>query len=109
MADRVPPEELLAGFAELDLDRARRRGYPEAVYCRGKTPGQVGAIAAALRRAGARTLFTRATAAHAAAVLAELRAALLTMLNSCAPGVAVVNIDNGYGAGHLAAQIAAPC
>jgi pyridinium-3,5-biscarboxylic acid mononucleotide synthase len=35
-------------------------------------------------------------------------APLLTMLNSCAPGVAVVNIDNGYGAGHLAAQIAAP-
>lgn len=32
---------------------------------------------------------------------------LLSMLNSCAPGVAVVNIDNGYGAGHLAAQIAA--
>ena len=31
--------------------------------------------------------------------------ALLTMLNSCAPGVAVVNIDNGYGAGHMAAQI----
>jgi NCAIR mutase (PurE)-related protein len=30
------------------------------------------------------------------------------MLNSCAPGVAVVNIDNGYGAGHMAAQIAAP-
>ena len=35
-------------------------------------------------------------------------AALLTMLNACSPGVAVVNIDNGYGAGHLAAQIAAP-
>jgi NCAIR mutase (PurE)-related protein len=35
-------------------------------------------------------------------------AALLAMLNACAPGVAVVNIDNGYGAGHLAAQIAAP-
>ena len=35
-------------------------------------------------------------------------AALLTMLNACAPGVAVVNIDNGYGAGHLAAQITAP-
>ncbi len=218
-------EEVLAGFAELDLDRARRRGYPEAVYCRGKTPGQVGVIAAALRRAGARTLFTRASPAHAQAVLTELPAALhaadcgllawppeppepvggrvlvvaagtadhpvarealltarhlgraadlvmdvgvaglhrllgrldalraarvivvvagmdgalpgvvaglvaapvvavptstgygasfeglaplLTMLNSCAPGVAVVNIDNGYGAGHLAAQIAAP-
>ncbi len=35
-------------------------------------------------------------------------APLLTMLNACAPGVAVVNIDNGYGAGHLAAQISRP-
>jgi pyridinium-3,5-biscarboxylic acid mononucleotide synthase len=35
-------------------------------------------------------------------------AALLAMLNACAPGVGVVNIDNGYGAGHLAAQITAP-
>lgn len=32
-------------------------------------------------------------------------AALLTMLNSCAPGVAVVNIDNGFGAGYLAGLI----
>ena len=34
-------------------------------------------------------------------------APLLAMLNACSPGVGVVNIDNGYGAGHLAAQIAA--
>ncbi|MBZ5739340.1 nickel pincer cofactor biosynthesis protein LarB [Nocardioides mangrovi] len=33
-------------------------------------------------------------------------AALLAMLNSCAPGVAVVNIDNGYGAGVHAARVA---
>jgi NCAIR mutase (PurE)-related protein len=32
-------------------------------------------------------------------------AALLAMLNSCAAGVAVVNIDNGFGAGYLAARI----
>ena len=32
-------------------------------------------------------------------------AALLAMLNSCANGIAVVNIDNGYGAGYLAALI----
>jgi NCAIR mutase (PurE)-related protein len=32
-------------------------------------------------------------------------AALLAMLNSCAAGVAVVNIDNGFGAAHLACQI----
>ena len=31
--------------------------------------------------------------------------ALLTMINSCANGVAVVNIDNGYGAGYIATQI----
>jgi NCAIR mutase (PurE)-related protein len=31
--------------------------------------------------------------------------ALLTMLNSCATGIAVVNIDNGFGAGALAAMI----
>lgn len=32
-------------------------------------------------------------------------APLLTMLNSCASGVAVVNIDNGFGAGYIAALI----
>jgi NCAIR mutase (PurE)-related protein len=32
-------------------------------------------------------------------------APLLTMLNSCAPGVCVVNIDNGFGAGYLASLI----
>ncbi|HHY52772.1 MAG TPA: nickel pincer cofactor biosynthesis protein LarB [Clostridiales bacterium] len=31
--------------------------------------------------------------------------ALLTMLNSCAEGIGVVNIDNGFGAGYLATQI----
>jgi NCAIR mutase (PurE)-related protein len=32
-------------------------------------------------------------------------AALLAMLNSCASGIGVVNIDNGFGAGTLAAKI----
>lgn len=219
------PGAALREIAELDLDRTARRGYPEAVYCEGKTPEQVAAIAAEVGSNGVRTLFTRASPAHAKAVLTslpdawyaedarllawpgepaepaggavlvlaagtsdlpvarealltarylgrradlvvdvgvaglhrvlgrldQLRSAraivvvagmdgalpsvvaglvaapvvavptsvgygaafegiapLLTMLNSCAPGVAVVNIDNGYGAGHLAAQIAEP-
>jgi pyridinium-3,5-biscarboxylic acid mononucleotide synthase len=215
----------ISAYADLDLGRSERRGYPEAVYCAGKTPEQVGGIAAAVRsRPDVVTLFTRAAPAHADAVLGALPdafhdpaagllawpspvpepagglvvvvaagtsdvpvaresmltarylgrearlvvdvgvaglhrilshlellrrarvvvvvagmdgalpgvvagliaapvvavptsvgygaafdglAALLTMMNSCAPGVAVVNIDNGYGAGHLAAQIAA--
>jgi len=224
MGEYVDPPEL-ATFAALDHDRFRRRGYPEAVYCAGKTPEQVAVIAAAVRDRAGVTLFTRAGPQHAKAVLAELPgafhdmdarllawpperpeptgglvvvvcagtsdlpvareaqlaaeylgretefvvdvgvaglhrilghlellrragvivvaagmdgalpsvvaglvsvpvvalptsvgygaafggvAALLAMLNACAPGVAVVNIDNGYGAGHLAAQIAAP-
>lgn len=216
----------VSSYANLDLDRAGRRGFPEAVFCAGKTPAQVAGIAGAVRsRPDVITLFTRATPAHASAVLSALPdalhdadagllawpptppppsggtvlvlaagtsdlpfareamltarylgrdtslivdvgvaglhrvlarvdqlraaraivvaagmdgalpsvvaglvsapvialptsvgygaafeglAALLAMLNACAPGVAVVNIDNGYGAGHLAAQIAAP-
>lgn len=212
-------------FADLDLGRTARRGYPEAVYCEGKTAEQVAAIAGhSGRRPEVVTLFTRAGPAHAAAVLSRLPdahhdsdarllawppappqptgglvvvvaagtsdlpvarealltarylgratdlvadvgvaglhrilsrldllrrarvvivaagmdgalpsvvaglvaapvvalptsvgygaafggvAALLAMLNACAPGIGVVNIDNGYGAGHLAAQIAA--
>ncbi|MCM8780033.1 MAG: 1-(5-phosphoribosyl)-5-amino-4-imidazole-carboxylate carboxylase, partial [Candidatus Omnitrophica bacterium] len=31
--------------------------------------------------------------------------ALLTMLNSCSPGIATVNIDNGFGAGYFASLI----
>ncbi|MGV8978590.1 MAG: nickel pincer cofactor biosynthesis protein LarB [Cellulomonas sp.] len=231
MPDAWQPPESLADYIELDHDRVARRGYAEAVYCEGKSPAQVAAVAAAVAARSASTptpaatLFTRASPAHAEAVLGVLPdarydedahllawppepptptgglvvvvaagtsdlavareayltathlgrtselvvdvgvaglhrvlarvpllrsarvvivaagmdgalpgvvaglisapviavptsvgygaafgglAPLLTMLNACAPGVAVVNIDNGYGAGHLAAQIAAP-
>ena len=60
----------LVPFAELDLDRTARRGYPEAVYCAGKSPEQVAGIAAAVReRPDVVTLFTRARPEHAKAVL----------------------------------------
>ena len=45
MTEPWQPDEAMAAFIELDHDRARRRGYPEAVYCEGKTPGQVSAVA----------------------------------------------------------------
>jgi NCAIR mutase (PurE)-related protein len=223
--ERRPDEPQPEEFADLDLDRTARRGYPEAIFCQGKTPEQVAGIAQRVRsRPDVVTLFTRVRGKHATAVrrylpdahhdelaslmawppdppaptggpvlvlaagtsdlpvarealltarylgrdatliadvgvaglhrvlnrLDRLRAAhaivvaagmdgalpsvvaglveapviavptsvgygaafgglaaLLAMLNSCAPGVAVVNIDNGYGAGHLAAQITA--
>lgn len=216
--------EQIAEQIRLDLHRGQRRGYPEAVLCEPKSRAQVAHIAAQIAAAGTPTLFTRASAEHAEAILEALPEAahheqarllawpphppaptgagvlvlsagtsdapvaleahltaehlgrssriifdvgvaglhrllneldhvrragvivvaagmdgalpsvvaglvsvpvialptsvgygaafegiapLLSMLNACAPGVAVVNIDNGYGAGHLAAQIAA--
>src|SRR5690606_32423162 len=63
---------------ELDLGRGARRGYPEAVYCEGKTPDQVGRIAGLVAEAAigsthpGTTLFTRAGAEHRSAVLAAL-------------------------------------
>ncbi|GAA1490671.1 nickel pincer cofactor biosynthesis protein LarB [Brachybacterium sacelli] len=230
MAEKTPADGLIDGVLELDLDRSRRRGAPEAVLCDAKSVEQVRTIAAEYARLHAAghedlgpVLFTRADDARAAAILEalpealhhadahllawpaappapsggeviiacagtsdlpvareaeltarylgrptrliadigiaglhrllsrlpELReaacvvvaagmdgalptvvagqisapvvalptsvgygvaagghAAALTMLSACAPGIGVVNIDNGYGAGHLAAQIA---
>ncbi|MGI3786798.1 MAG: hypothetical protein ACRYG2_39135, partial [Janthinobacterium lividum] len=72
MSDHVPGADLSA-FAELDLGRQERRGYPEAVYCAGKTPEQVRLIAEAVAgRPDVVTLFTRASAEHSAAVRAAL-------------------------------------
>ncbi|HET6532970.1 MAG TPA: hypothetical protein VFH03_20465, partial [Actinoplanes sp.] len=71
MAD--PAAGPLSSFANLDLGRTARRGYPEAVYCAGKTPGQVARIAAEIgQRPALTTLFTRAGDEHAAAVLGVL-------------------------------------
>ena len=209
-------ERSLREFATVDHDRARRCGFPEVVFCQGKTPAQAAAIAQEILRRSDRVLLTRAEAVQAAvpaavydplarcltvapagleqvgevavvsagtadqpvageaartleiggnrvsryadvgvaglhrllARLDEIRranvivvvagmegalpsvvgglvdkpvvavptsvgygahlagvAALLTMLNSCAAGIGVVNIDNGFGAGYLASQI----
>ena len=219
---RVLPFEEVDGFAHIDHHRELRRGFPEVVYCAGKTPQQAAQIISRLADRSPRVLGTRATRAHfdaAAALVPDLHydqtagtiwldrepqrarkpgvvlaaagtsdlpvaeeaactldlmghaphrlydigvaglqrvlhhlpllrsanvviviagmegalpgvvagliqapviavptsvgygasfnglAALLGMLNSCSPGVGVVNIDNGYGAAHLAASI----
>ena len=62
----------MAAFIELDHDRARRRGYPEAVYCEGKAPEQVSAVARAIKASGTTALFTRAAPTHAKAILLVL-------------------------------------
>lgn len=64
------------GFARVDLDRRRRCGVPEVIYCAGKTPGQVTAIASAMIARGHDVLATRASAEIAAAVRAAHPAAV---------------------------------
>src|SRR5659263_589760 len=64
---------------ERDHDRAALRGYAEAVYCEGKSPAQLAAVAAAVAARSkvtptpSTTLFTRASPAHAEAVLGVRR------------------------------------
>jgi NCAIR mutase (PurE)-related protein len=56
------------GFARVDHDRTRRQGFPEVIYGKGKTPGQIAAIAQAITSRGDALLVTRATTAAFEAV-----------------------------------------
>lgn len=56
-------------FAKMDLERKARRGWPETVFCEGKTAGQVAAISKALLDAGQHVLATRAREEQYQAVL----------------------------------------
>lgn len=223
LQEKCREETLHLGFASLDMDRAERCGFPEVVFCAGKTEGQCVEILSALMKKYDNVIGTRADAgiydrlknkiphvlydstaamiyqhkdnrirngertiavitagtgdipvAEEAALTAEIMgnrvrriydvgvaglhrllarqgeiraanvcvvvagmegalvsvvgglvdkpviavptsigyganfhglSALLSMLNSCAAGVSVVNIDNGFGAGRLAAMI----
>ncbi|HRX61030.1 MAG TPA: nickel pincer cofactor biosynthesis protein LarB [Candidatus Competibacter sp.] len=57
------------GEAVLDSHRELRRGYPEVIYCAGKTVAQVRTIVAAMLEGGGDVLATRATAEMAAGVM----------------------------------------
>jgi pyridinium-3,5-biscarboxylic acid mononucleotide synthase len=49
------------GFARVDVDRLRRRGMPEVIFCPGKATEHIVEIVAALKKAGQNVLATRAT------------------------------------------------
>lgn len=62
------------GFARLDTDRLRRRGFPEVIFGQSKTPGQLVKIVAALAGAGQNCLATRVSKEQYAVVKAEFPA-----------------------------------
>jgi len=71
------------GYARVDLDRAARCGFPEAIFCRGKTSEQVIGILKALGDAGQNGLATRAAPALARRVLEALPDALYHPVARC--------------------------
>jgi hypothetical protein len=87
MTEDWQPDEAMSAFIELDHDRGSRRGYPEAVYCEGKTPEQVSAIARAIKG------FRHTNAVHAGRCRARqgrfsssCRTRAMTKMPTCSPG-----------------------
>lgn len=90
----VTRAETNLGFARVDLDRQRRRGLAEVIYCPGKTADQIIQIMSALVAGGQNVLATRATSeqyavvqqTHAQAVYHELpKAITLQVTEPCQP------------------------
>ena len=81
------------------------RGELEEVDCLVVVAGMEGALASVVGGLVGVPLVAVPTSVGYGASFGGL-AALLAMLNSCAPGVVVVNIDNGFGAGVHAARVA---
>lgn len=66
----LPYDDL--GFAKVDMHRALRQGFPEVIFCQGKTPEQAALIARSLYNGCGSVLATRAGAEHFSAIKAEL-------------------------------------
>ncbi len=64
------------GFATIDHHRHLRQGFPEVIFCEGKTPAQVADIAVKISRGGRPLLATRAGKSHYAAVKRKIRKAV---------------------------------
>ncbi len=65
---KVGETRYLDGFATLDLGRAERKGVPEVVYARAKSPEQVAKICAAVLRSAPRVILSAPNPEHEAAV-----------------------------------------
>ncbi len=108
----LPFEDL--GFAKVDQHRALRGGAPEAVFCPGKTPAQVVAIAERLAGEHFNVIATRADIATAAAVAAaglphvyHAESRLLIIRPQPSEGVGLVAVAAAGTADHPVAEEAA--
>ncbi|MFO0983459.1 MAG: nickel pincer cofactor biosynthesis protein LarB [Planctomycetota bacterium] len=90
----------VAGIHRLLADLDRLRQARALVVC----AGMEGALPSVVGGLVARPVIAVPTSVGYGASFGGI-AALLGMLNSCAAGVSVVNIDNGFGAGYIAAMI----
>ena len=68
--DGTSPSFVDLGVARVDTDRRQRCGFPEVIFCQGKTPGEVLAISQTILEHDPVVLATRATPEHFAAVTA---------------------------------------
>ena len=80
------------------------RNKIENANCVVAVAGMEGALASVLGGLVSKPIIAVPTSVGYGANLGGI-SALLTMINSCANGISVVNIDNGYGAGYIATQI----
>lgn len=71
------------GFAQVDMHRALRKGFPEVILGNSKTPEQVVKIAAKLAEHGQNILVTRAAPEHATALRRKFRKAVHHELARC--------------------------
>ncbi len=71
------------GFAEVDMHRALRKGFPEVIFAAGKTPEQVVKIAAAIFSREQRMLVTRVTPEHARALQRKFKSAVHHEIARC--------------------------
>lgn len=76
----------------------------QSANCVVAVAGMEGALASVLGGLVSRPVIAVPTSVGYGASMNGL-SALLTMINSCANGIATVNIDNGYGGGYMATQI----
>jgi len=94
------------GFAKLDLSRSSRCGRPEVIFCEGKTPSELAAIAERLVAATGYVLGTRASREHFDAVVARLPQAIYHERARCITCGGAAPSGSVYSVGLLSAGTA---